>query len=419
MLTAFAAATFPEPASADAVAPTGSTGPSGSVGKFTGGAGAYLSFVFGEKLGVGYGVEAFGTFLLNRESSCDSSARSGIGPMVQFGAVDLGRPRLVVAAHGGGEPGNRGGAWVEGELGATFRFGKHRGMGLHTGVALGAPYLAYGFGRAEFFLNEYSVGAGARVFTPFGIPGSCMVGRPLRTESGIAQCGRAIVASQLCEPLRCDAPEWVAAEWEQDAQTECASVPAFLQLAEELLMVNAPDHLIEEALVAAQQEIAHARLCARVAGRYAGRSITPTLPMFAARAPLPRGIALVRLATESWLDGCLGEGAAAARAEVAARSGDPVIRQVQAQIASDERSHAELGWRVLAWALELGGANVRDAVRAISNTTPQEEEWPQDRIAPRDGADHGRLAYETRQRIMVNHVNDSRERLDSVLTLAS
>jgi hypothetical protein len=410
-LAALTAALFPHAAQAEQIGPASA----GSIGTFTGGAGAYLSFAFGEKLGVGYGVEAFGTFLLNHEPSCASGPRAGIGPMVQFGAVNWERPRLVVAAHGGGEPGSRMGPWIDGELGATFRFGKHRGTGLHAGLAVGTPYLAYGFGRAEFFLKEYSVGAGARVFTPFGLPGSCMVGRPLRDDGGMAATCGAIMGCQLGEPFDCESPEWVAQEWAQDAEFECASVAAFLQLAHELLMVNAPDHLIEEALIAAEQEIAHAALCAQVASRYAGRTVTPTLPAFSPRRPLGGEPGLVRLATESWLDGCVGEGAAAARAQVAARRGDGLLRRTHRRIERDERSHAALGWGVLSWALEVGGAQVRDAVRSARGVVPHEEERPQDRDAPADAAAHGRLSYDERQRIMVKHVNDSRVRLDRMV----
>ncbi len=95
--------------------------------------------------------------------------------------------------------------------------------------------------------------------------------------------------------------------------------------------------------------------CLAIAGDLAGLDL--------ALGPLPRlspsrepcGARLLRLAVESWEDGCLGEGLAAERAR---RSRGPV----NARIARDEQRHADLAWSVLAWALAEGGRPVRDAV---------------------------------------------------------
>lgn len=71
----------------------------------------------------------------------------------------------------------------------------------------------------------------------------------------------------------------------------------------------------------------------------------------------------MRVAVESWIDGCIGEGVAAARAHDAAeRSQDPVARAAQRRISRDEARHAKLGWSILEWAIGSGGNVVRDAL---------------------------------------------------------
>ena len=71
---------------------------------------------------------------------------------------------------------------------------------------------------------------------------------------------------------------------------------------------------------------------------------------------------MIRLAIGLLVDGCLGEGVAADVAAGARSARDPAIRTVLEMIASDEATHAELGWDVLAWCLAEGGAEVGRAV---------------------------------------------------------
>jgi hypothetical protein len=44
------------------------------------------------------------------------------------------------------------------------------------------------------------------------------------------------------------------------------------------------------------------------------------------------------------------------------RTTDPAVREVLAATVEDETRHAELAWRFLAWALEMGGSAVRERV---------------------------------------------------------
>jgi hypothetical protein len=81
--------------------------------------------------------------------------------------------------------------------------------------------------------------------------------------------------------------------------------------------------------------------------------------------------AIADVAREAWLDGCLAEGIAATQAgEAACASRDPRTAAAHAQIARDERRHAELAWRVLGWAWQAGGALARDAVMAAAADPP-------------------------------------------------
>ncbi|MEF2985579.1 hypothetical protein, partial [Pseudomonas aeruginosa] len=76
--------------------------------------------------------------------------------------------------------------------------------------------------------------------------------------------------------------------------------------------------------------------------------------------PSARTPDLERLAVEAWLDGCIGERAAA---EVARQSDarDRLTRQTLSRAAADETEHARLAWDVLSFALAKGGRPVARA----------------------------------------------------------
>jgi hypothetical protein len=63
-------------------------------------------------------------------------------------------------------------------------------------------------------------------------------------------------------------------------------------------------------------------------------------------------------------EGCVGETLSAAIAAEALRvCTDPAVRNSLAMIVRDERRHAALAWRTVAWALRVGDETVREAVR--------------------------------------------------------
>lgn len=160
----------------------------------------------------------------------------------------------------------------------------------------------------------------------------------------------------------------IAEHWARAAQMEHASVAAFSRFSLQLLAVGAPPSLLEDAHRAALDEIKHAELCFSLATIYAGRSVGP--------APLPVderalcGWDLVSVAVGTVEEGCVGETIAALEARTSAElAQDEAVRSVQLRIYEDESRHAELAWRFVRWAVKLGGAPVRDAVREAFERT--------------------------------------------------
>jgi hypothetical protein len=169
-----------------------------------------------------------------------------------------------------------------------------------------------------------------------------------------------------------------ATRWTEDACMEHASVASFARLTLQLLALGAPARLVEASLRAGLDEIRHARLSFGVASAYAGSEVGPS------ELPAPHAsesVTFASLALETFRDGCVNESLAAAAALWAAEDAtDAAEAAVLRRIAGDEEGHAELAWQVLAWAIDRGGAPVRDAVRAARDTL-LEEGVPEDRRA--------------------------------------
>lgn len=165
-----------------------------------------------------------------------------------------------------------------------------------------------------------------------------MEGRALRRDGKVVR------------PLTRAAPS----PWVERGRDEHASIAAFFELAADLRAVGAPPALVGGALRAAVDEAEHAWLCFGLAARETDRPVwvAPVLPRRG--PPAPRAETLARLAVSSLLDGVIGEGRAAERAE-GRRHGDPTADRAEARIAADERRHAALGGEIWTWARrELG-----------------------------------------------------------------
>jgi hypothetical protein len=340
--------------------------------------------------------------------------------MAQLAIINLDHAHLTIGLQGGGEL-SRVGAALSGEIGGTYHFSDRPGFDLHTGANAIVALFPISV-RAEWLQQEYALDLGIRyasegaqspVFT-YGSSSICIEGRPLRTSKGVARCdARTRAVDDRPSLIETTHAEAFAAgrDWQRAAQYECASVPAFLQLAVELLAHDAPDDLVAAALAAAEDELVHARISAALASRLLGARVWPVLPEAPARPPLAGRPGLVRLATESWLDGCLAEGMASERARRASEQAvDRGARTAQRVIAGDEARHAALGWKILQWTLQAGSDDARDAVRALRDAEL-------DAVPENHGglAHYGCLGGREINEVAYRHAARSRSRLDALL----
>ncbi len=334
--------------------------------------GFLLSFMAGPSPAIGYGGELSYMHYQDKITVC-----CGLGGFMQAQSYgDHGRYALGVQA----------GTFVGVELGAAMRdssasFG--RTWGVHAGVYGSIGFLTLGVrgtvpvvmveeGGKPAHGGEIGLVIGVKLPIEIGDPEVLTVahGRPLRAE------GQAITAPARtradwaagAEPLVAEVDAGtrraLARAWLADAASEHASVAAFARLALDLLAVGAPADLVAQAHAAAMEEVGHARQCFALASAYAGAPLGPgalAVPPATAKTPAE---ALRALALESFMEGCLGEGTAAAcarRARMGAR--DAAARATLGQIAREEARHEALGWAVVAWCVGEGGAEVEGALR--------------------------------------------------------
>jgi hypothetical protein len=157
--------------------------------------------------------------------------------------------------------------------------------------------------------------------------------------------------------------------WIEDARAEYASVWAFQRMARELATAGAPAALVRAARNAAEDEARHTELCARMAGRPFW--LLPLDDTYAeARWAAGSREARPTLGREAWIDGCIGEGIAAAQAASAGAMSGGAEAEVQRAIAADERRHAELAWAILEWTWREGGGRARDAIAEAAAIEP-------------------------------------------------
>jgi hypothetical protein len=160
-----------------------------------------------------------------------------------------------------------------------------------------------------------------------------------------------------CASLRTGAAEYLA----RAAALEAASVEAFERVGEDLEHFGAPRDLIDAAKRAATEETEHARLVSDLARSFGGSPASPPPPTRAAHDR--RAFAI-----ENAVEGCVRETFGAALAAWQARHAtDARTRETMARIATDEASHADLGWRIDAWLATTLGEEDRRAV-ALART---------------------------------------------------
>lgn len=309
--------------------------------------------------GFEWGFEAYATQRYGDLRRCASGERSGFGPIVQLGIKGVEDPRLTLAFRAGTEA-VRGVASFTAEVGASYRFGHDPGPSLHLGLMPELIVFSGGV-RHQLFRNETWFGGGIRYLPSFGELGMCAEGRPLRLDQ--AKCVAA-------EPqLLAAGSERVlaAAGYAADAQMECISIAAFLQLALELMAAGGPESLVQRAFAAAEDELRHTLQCQALTAYLGGELGSCVWPEVAVRSFESRQALLERLAVESYEDGCVGEGIAARQLACGSRhAADSGIASTLRAIARDEAAHAALAWDVLQFCIHKGGSPVRAAIQACA-----------------------------------------------------
>lgn len=176
---------------------------------------------------------------------------------------------------------------------------------------------------------------------PFG---ECIVGRPFRPE------GVTLVAEASH-----------TGAWVEIARAEHASIAAFARLQLDLMALGAPLYLLQAVSEAMDDEVRHARLVLEVAEQLAGEPVT--LGPFPFSDAIRPQTDLATMASDAVREGCIGETLSALATRRAAEAcDDPTHAALLTAIADDEDRHAALSWRLVAWAIENGGREVRDAV---------------------------------------------------------
>ncbi|HEY0136295.1 MAG TPA: ferritin-like domain-containing protein [Nannocystis sp.] len=157
----------------------------------------------------------------------------------------------------------------------------------------------------------------------------------------LTACGRCPIGTVhgRREPVADPTLAWLLAA----AELEAISVPAFTELAADLARHGAPDELRQAALDAADDERRHTAAIVALARRRGGAPVPPSVD------PAPAAD-LETLASHNAVEGCVRETWGALVAAFQARNAaEPDVRAAQARIAEDERTHAELAWRIDAW----------------------------------------------------------------------
>jgi hypothetical protein len=193
-------------------------------------------------------------------------------------------------------------------------------------------------------------------------------GRPLREQGG----AREPIVAPLVRSGSWSVPIAVASArdaeerasgWARDAGLEHASAAEFCRLALGLLALGAPRELVDGALRASLSEVRHAALSYGVAAAYGGAQLGPGPLAIASAATLPD---LVTLFEGTLADGCVGEALASLEAAAeAADSQDPALAAALREIAADEAGHAELAFRIAAWALDVASTSERAAMHGL------------------------------------------------------
>jgi hypothetical protein len=153
------------------------------------------------------------------------------------------------------------------------------------------------------------------------------------------------------------------------AAEELYAAVAHRLMANELKSLGAPEDLIVRCLAAGIDEHDHAYRQLRIAGADQDWWMPPALPIIS--LPIGRARAIAQIGAEAFVDGMVGEAAAARAMRRAAEYADEVVAADLLVMACDEDRHAALAGDIVRWALrESRGtrAAIRNARRRITIT---------------------------------------------------
>jgi rubrerythrin len=141
------------------------------------------------------------------------------------------------------------------------------------------------------------------------------------------------------------------------ARLEAGAVDAFSVLAQELELLGAPRDIVELARNAATDEVRHAERMGALAQRFGAEPLEARVEQHGPRS-------LFEIALDNAVEGCVREtfGALVGLHQASAAT-DPEIAAAMREIAQDETQHAELSWKIAAWAEPMltGGQRERIA----------------------------------------------------------
>ncbi len=141
----------------------------------------------------------------------------------------------------------------------------------------------------------------------------------------------------------------LAERWLQLGLMEHASVAAFARFSLQLLALGAPAGLSARCGTAMRDEIRHAQLMFALAAEFGCERVGPG-PLDVTGALDALTLRDVILAT--FAEGCIGETTAFVEARHGAQTTTrPAIARLLAQVATDERRHAQLAWSFVGWGL--------------------------------------------------------------------
>ena len=191
--------------------------------------------------------------------------------------------------------------------------------------------------------------------------GGCGAGRPFLVDGAPRVAERRHV-KPTSSPMGAELNAVIAEGWLKDAMMEHASVAAFAKFALELMALGAPLDLVRDAQRAMGDELDHATRCLEIAAMFGASGVTPGALDF---GQLSASVSLAEVVETTIIEGCVGETVAAMLARRAAEGCErDDLRASLLTIADDETRHATLAWRFVAWAIERGGAPIRE--RAIA-----------------------------------------------------